>query len=302
MKKVCYLVAFMLVAMLAVSCSDDEGSNGNRDNPNNPNNPENPNNPPAESGWKQLTNFGGSQRNGTVAFAINGKVYAGLGPYNDFWEYDPATNKWTQKASYPGSGNNRQYYGAGGFSIGEKGYVGFLTEFWEYDPAANEWTQKNYHGDRFYFCFSSENKAYVILDHMGSFWEYNPATDQWTQKANAPTVGKGAYMSNKGYLININRCWEYDINTDQWVGKSGLQVHIPNICFVVNNKLYVGSGYNDSSRKNDIIYEFDVEGNKWNNKTSFPFDATSSANIVAVIQNKAYIGLGGGVDFWQYIP
>ena len=39
---------------------------------------------------------------------------------NDFWEYDPATNTWTQKADFGGTA--RQY--ATGLSIGSKGYIG----------------------------------------------------------------------------------------------------------------------------------------------------------------------------------
>ena len=64
----------------------------------------------------------------------------------DFWEYDPATNTWTQKADFGGTAR----YVAVGFSIGSKGYIGtgdddlnqFLKDFWEYDPATNTWTQK----------------------------------------------------------------------------------------------------------------------------------------------------------------
>ena len=40
--------------------------------------------------------------------------------YKDFWEYDPAANTWTQKADFGGTAR----YGAVGFSIGSKGYIG----------------------------------------------------------------------------------------------------------------------------------------------------------------------------------
>ena len=39
---------------------------------------------------------------------------------NDFWEYDPTTNTWTQKANFGGTPRD----GAVGFSIGSKGYIG----------------------------------------------------------------------------------------------------------------------------------------------------------------------------------
>ena len=40
--------------------------------------------------------------------------------YKDFWEYDPATNTWTQKADFGGTTRSV----AVGFSIGSKGYIG----------------------------------------------------------------------------------------------------------------------------------------------------------------------------------
>jgi hypothetical protein len=42
----------------------------------------------------------------------------------DFWEYDPATNTWTQKADFGGTAR----YSAVGFSIADKGYLGTGTD------------------------------------------------------------------------------------------------------------------------------------------------------------------------------
>ena len=42
-------------------------------------------------------------RGNTVGFSIGTKGYIGSWLItNEFWEYDPATNIWTQKASLPG--------------------------------------------------------------------------------------------------------------------------------------------------------------------------------------------------------
>jgi hypothetical protein len=59
---------------------------------------------------------------------MNGKGYVGTGAgYNgataDFWEYDPVTDTWTQKADF-GGGIRRD---AIGFSINGKGYLGTGT-------------------------------------------------------------------------------------------------------------------------------------------------------------------------------
>jgi hypothetical protein len=60
---------------------------------------------------------------------------------NDTWQYDPATNSWTQKTDFPGTVRDESTY----FSIGDKGYIGygaqqgwatgiFFVDFWEYTP------------------------------------------------------------------------------------------------------------------------------------------------------------------------
>jgi hypothetical protein len=71
--------------------------------------------------------FGGGQNRGSaVGFTAYNKAYVGLGQgnsagfYNDFWEYDPSTEVWTQKADFIGSARR----GAVGFSIDDIGYVG----------------------------------------------------------------------------------------------------------------------------------------------------------------------------------
>jgi hypothetical protein len=89
--------------------------------------------------WTQKTNYGGGVRQDTRGFAINGKVYLGMGTSgyfvdlkSDFWSYDPATNAWTQRASYP-PGNGYPPYntmtGAAqrGYSITEN-----VGSFWRY--------------------------------------------------------------------------------------------------------------------------------------------------------------------------
>ena len=84
----------------------------------------------------------------------------------DFWEYDPVTNAWTQKADF-GGGPREQ---AVGFSIGGKGYIGtgyngpYRQDFWEYDPATNTWTQKaDFGGTARYGAvgFSIGSKGYI---------------------------------------------------------------------------------------------------------------------------------------------
>src|SRR4030095_14244615 len=77
-----------------------------------------------------------------------------------------AQDTWTQKADFGGTAR----YGAVGFSIGSKGYIGtgydgtYLKDFWEYDPATDAWSQKaNFGGTARYLAtgFSVGSKGYV---------------------------------------------------------------------------------------------------------------------------------------------
>src|SRR5262245_52844722 len=75
--------------------------------------------------WTQKADFPGGPREMMTGFSIGTKGYLGTGydgttDFNDFWEYDPASNSWMPKASLPGMA--RRF--AVSFSIGNKGYIG----------------------------------------------------------------------------------------------------------------------------------------------------------------------------------
>lgn len=89
-----------------------------------------------------------------AAFTINGKGYYGVGYIYEvdsntgaFYEYDPVTDTWSAKASFPGILRSS----VTSFSLPNgKGYVGlgyssqlnkYLNDMWEYDPVADKWTQ-----------------------------------------------------------------------------------------------------------------------------------------------------------------
>lgn len=163
-----------------------------------------------------------------VAIAINGKGYVGLGDgedasgnnvrFGDWWEYDPATNHWTQKRNFPGQ---RIY--ASAFSIDGKGYVCsgeartifggdvWENDCWQYDPVGNTWTQKanmpvagfpglgldGYVNGGLHFGF-------VVGSGTKHCLEYNPANDQWIQLPDMPGGSRSqfaAFMINRSLFI-----------------------------------------------------------------------------------------------------
>lgn len=80
------------------------------------------------------------------------------------------------------------------------------------------------------------------------------------------------------------------------------------VCFVLDNKAYVGCGKRDSIYLNDF-YVFD--GTSWNPIASLP-GAERSGAVAFASNNKGYVGLGQSVtttgqqnvfqDFWEYNP
>ena len=120
-----------------------------------------------------------------------GTGYDGTNYLNDFWEFNPTTNTWAQKADFPGSGR----YGAVAFGVNGKAYIGcgydgnYLKDFYAFNPVANSWTQtisiggtKRQGATSFvingiaYVCCGQNNGEYV-----DDFWKFDPSTESWTQ-------------------------------------------------------------------------------------------------------------------------
>lgn len=177
---------------------------------------------PAINAWTQKANFGGAARYVGTGFSIGSKGYIGTGEsgnfpnltyYNDFWEYNPSTNSWSQKSSFPGT--PRRW--AVGFSIGNHGYIGtgvdvsdYKSDFWDYDPVTNNWTQKaDFAGTARWGAnaFSIGNKGYIGTGAIGyptffnDFWEYTPVCNGLTVYADGDEDGFGN-ISNSYFAVN----------------------------------------------------------------------------------------------------
>jgi N-acetylneuraminic acid mutarotase len=297
----------------------------------------------APNTWNQKANFGGTARYYAVGFSIGLKGYIGTGNDStsaldlkkDFWEYDPATNTWTQKADF---GGVARWY-AVGFSIGSKGYIGtgqnmnfnYLNDFWEYDPSANTWTQKaNFGGAPITAAvgFNIGSKGYIGTGFNSSwnstkdFWEYDPSNNTWTQKANFGGAARhsavGFSIGNKGYIgtgivntpIYFNDLWEYDPFTDTWTQKANYSggPRYQAVGFGIGNKGYIGTGEDDISTGHNDFWEYNPAVNNWTQKANF---GGGPARVTAVgfsIGSRGFIGTGlSGLyldirekDFWEY--
>lgn len=286
----------------------------------------------AQYTWTQKATFGGLGRHRAVGIAIGDRGYMGLGHINstgdqqfkDWWEYDPGSNSWTQKADF---GGGKRYHSAG-FAIGNKAYVGTgrdttfsnRRDWWEYNPVTNTWTQKAQlpgQARRGAVAFAIGNKGYLGTGSgLQDFWEYDPATDTWTQKAPLPAPGRtsavGFSVGNKGYIGtgdvggSTNDFWCYDPLVNSWTQKANVPgpTRMEAGGFSMNGKGYIGTGDDFSSGNNySDFYCYDPATNTWTQIDDFGGTARRYLTCFA-IGDRGYAGLGTSgtnfQDFWEY--
>jgi len=251
-----------------------------------------------------------------VAFAINGKGYfttgSNEGPSTDkLFEYDPATNQWTEKSPCPD-----QLQGAFRMIIGDKAYIGTgetslpqSSKMWEYDPVADLWTQKADFPSAIAFAFGIGvgNRGFAGLSNTYGWWEYDPVGDTWTQKSNPPYVSSylcGFTIGDKIYMgcgWESSEWWQYDTTNDTWTRKKDFPVFpiAGGDCFVINNNAYVVGGGLE-------CWLYRPESDSWEQQAFYGYRAFGSAFAIG---NKGY-HMGGNAgpvayfqkDLWEFTP
>ena len=286
----------------------------------------------SQSTWTAVASLGNgaTPRYNACGMAIGTKGYIGNGFlnshfYNDFFEYDPSSNAWTQKTSFPGTERS----GSVAFSIGTKGYEGlgydgtnYKNDVWEYDQGSNSWTQKaNFAGVARSGAvgFSIGTKGYVGTGYDGTvrkndFYEFDATNNSWTAKANFGGVGRSAAVGfsigTKGYIgtgydgtNRKNDFWEYSQLNNTWTQKANFTgtARSNAVGFAIGSKGYIGTGL-DPSYKGDF-YEYNPTNNSWTQKAAFGGGVRYSAAGFS-IGTKGYIGTGYDgtykYDFWEY--
>jgi len=246
---------------------------------------------PVNNFWEQKANFPGAPRNEAVGFGLLGKGYIGTGTglngttptnYQDFYEYDPEFNTWTQKADFAGTAR----YSAVAFSLGNYGYIGtgfdgnYKKDFYKYDPSDDTWhVALSIGGEKRVdaFAFVANGKAYVGGGlnnnlYVKDFFEYTPgaaAVDlgSWTAKRSLDDgqdnrrYGAAAFSINgKGYIATgtynsaLQSTWEYNTVDNSWSAKSGFEgaSRTDAVGLTIGNRGFVITGKNGNNRYDDI--------------------------------------------------
>lgn len=274
-------------------------------------------------GWTQKANFGGVGRHRGTGISIGTKGYMGLGHYNgagpnivkkDWWEYDPATNAWTQRADYTGNNGNGNYacvaFGMGDYGYVGGGQVGVNSDFVRFDPSTNTWTPMAnlpaYLANNEAFAIGT--KGYAMSGTQ--LWEYNSQTNAWTLKNpmpfNVSTWNSNFVIEGKAFVKNSSTLWEYNPVLDQWANRAsftGLATG-GSASFSHFGKGYIVAGYSGAlSAVQSELWEFDPATNVWTQLPDFPGTARRFCSAFS-IGDRAYFGIGtNGTnfnDFWEF--
>lgn len=164
---------------------------------------------PSGNSWTEKAHFPGAGDTGiyqATAFTIGTKGFIACGKSgsnaytNELWEYNPETDNWVQRTSFPGGDR----YQLVSFVLENKAYVGlgtdndvFRKDFYEYDPASNSWeTMPDFPGTERAKAstFTIGVKGYVVFGTDGGLkdelWEYNYYTQSWVMRAAFPGGGR----------------------------------------------------------------------------------------------------------------
>lgn len=278
----------------------------------------------ANNQWTQKSSFGNFGRHRAVAVGIGTKMYAGTGHlngdgsdewYSEWWEYDPATNAWSQKADYIGNnGNGDQDLIA--IAIGGIAYVGlgyFSDEkHYKFNPITNTWTQlADAPSDNFSNTepFVINGKGYFPERITHSLYEYDPVVDTWTLIGPMPTVVGHRYgtfaIGGKGYFKRGSLFYEFDAATYIWTQKANYPGIAPNNNLGISQNgygYYVG-GYLNWGEMYKEVWKYDPINDTWVQLPDYPFTSRRWA-VKANIGERCFIGMGtNGTnfnDFWEF--
>lgn len=216
-----------------------------------------------------------------VAFSIGnyGYLFAGNdlypgSPGNNFFQYDPETDTWTEKATCP---VNRITFMVG-FSLKGKGYIGtghvrFSDEdnqFWEYDPELDQWSRiadfpsvprtgaVGFNTGNYGYVGSGQKHEEISegTRTASDFWRYDPESGAWEQVDSIRYNTSDAFafsINGKGYMgggqgIQEGEFWEYSPVTNAIKNKSQTEEFLvyPN---PASNKIILVSSGNTKIKK-----------------------------------------------------
>lgn len=262
---------------------------------------------------------------GKLAYvASTGKLYTFRG-YNStyFYEYDIASDTWTQKANAPSA-----VYWGGGVVEGPDGYLygwpGYNSnKFWLYDIANDEWndTSATDAPSTFYYgtsmVYDGNRYIYVLRGYNDdAFYRYDTQTDSWENLANvdfgAPNnqvnnlVYAGADLAYDGddtiYAIQGNTrsgFAAYSISSDSWTvlpNTPALIYNGGNIEYdATSNAVYLFAGWD-----RPFFFKYDIATQEWSQLDDAPAGIGWGGSARNVNGNLYVLRGANSTTFWKY--
>ena len=275
--------------------------------------------------WLQAASLPWRIRTAAVGFAIGSKGYIGGGVYDDpywgeqylqdFWQYDPSSNTWVQKASIP-----VPMWGAASFVIGTQAYVctgassgGQLSSLYRYDQASDTWTRlADFPGGARNSAvgISIGQEGYVgtgysyAVGYTSDWWRYDPPSNQWFQEANVPGGGRtqasgfsaGGFghitcgIGNSGFK---NDTWEYWPGSNLWIQVASLPAVARYGAIGFNYGQYgaVTCGLSSSYTSLNDFWYYNPNSNVWTQDIKFGGGARAGG-VGFTINGIPYVGTG----------
>jgi N-acetylneuraminic acid mutarotase len=161
----------------------------------------------------------------TKGFTLSGRGF--IFTPDGLFEYDPATNTWNPRASFPG---DMSYPSISGFTINDDlytfGHNYQSSALWKYSLGSNTWTSLgevvpySFYGA---FIFEFGTKVYFggAFQHESVMWEYDIAQNQFVQQEtlvpdafDALTGRKSFVLDGIGYVLgtDLNSLWAFNPN------------------------------------------------------------------------------------------
>ncbi|SMG25145.1 hypothetical protein SAMN05661096_01526 [Marivirga sericea] len=229
--------------------------------------------------WTRLSGeFPNERRNYPLSVTVNGKGYLGFGSsdgefFQDFWEFDPSSQSWTQLPSPPVNIDDHPRYVVKDNLI----YIHDQNDnFISYNVESSEWEvlkykeltpvnlKPRYQSYNLQFVF--DNNLYFLTENL-TLSIFNPATKEWI----AETIYDDS-LRLTGYSSTSKRFFHYVIGTD----------------------LYVGYDY-DRSKKVSTLYKLNLETGL-SSTNVYEFNRSGSGGNFGATQNEENVFLNFGTS------
>ncbi|MEL7146285.1 MAG: hypothetical protein AAFO69_07950, partial [Bacteroidota bacterium] len=188
-----------------------------------------------------------------------------LGPVRRFWEYDFATQKWTQNEDIPFS-----FYRATSVSLDSEELIVTNTgQVWTYNYSSKRFSRKNDYtpqSDEIIFVFKEDNQVYLAT--YGATLSYDFQSDTWEELSKNNTTPNssrphalGFYANGNAYILqNGAFLYKYSKETNNWIlsgkypgcGVSGLYP----VVFVIEDTAYIAATWSSTGGCAPLMFAY----------------------------------------------